>query len=201
MHTISVSGTFCGCYPLPSIITTDRVSADGSDTTGSGSADEFFEVEDIFSNVVDLQDSKVDRTDLLEDNISGFEVEPHSSQPHVSDDRNQNHHVEVDPSLQLVEDINIKDSVVKSVDLKPTIVEDVELKPTIVEDVELKPTIVKEVDMMSSIIEEVDMKSTIVKDVDLKPMKVKDDDLKPTIVGTGDVFEIKETNDVFENRV
>ncbi|XP_076881684.1 formin-like protein 20 [Bidens hawaiensis] len=110
---------FVDADPLPSVITTDRVSADGSETTGSGSADEFFEIEDI-----------------LEDNISEFEAELHSSQHHVSYDRNHNHHVEVDLSLQSVEDVNIKNTLVRDVDLKLV----VDLKPTIVQEVNMKST-------------------------------------------------------------
>ncbi|XP_076960649.1 formin-like protein 20 [Bidens hawaiensis] len=116
---------FVDADPLPSVITTDRVSADGSETTGSGSADEFLEVED-----------------LLEDNISEFEAELLSPQNHVS------YHVEVDPSLQSVEEVNIKNTLVKGVDLKLV----VDLNPTIVKDVDSKTTIVQEVDMKSTVL-------------------------------------------------
>ncbi|MFS7962961.1 putative tensin phosphatase, C2 domain, formin, FH2 domain, protein-tyrosine phosphatase [Helianthus anomalus] len=121
---------FVDADPLPSIITKDRVSADGSETTGSGSADEFFEVEEIFNNAVDFHDSEMDHTDLLEDNIPGFEAGLHSSQ----------HHVEVDPSLQLKEDVNIKNTIVENIDLKPTTIKEGDMKSTIVKDVDLKST-------------------------------------------------------------
>nr|XP_043639556.1 formin-like protein 20 [Erigeron canadensis] len=123
---------FVDADPLPSIINTERVSIDGSESTGSGSGDEFFEVEEIFSNAVDHDDFKVEDTSFFEDDISGFEVEPPSSQDHPSYGRNQIHHHEADPSLQLVEDVDLKPTIVKDVDTKASIFKDVDLKSTVV---------------------------------------------------------------------
>ncbi|KAI3686528.1 hypothetical protein L1987_80207 [Smallanthus sonchifolius] len=153
---------FVDADPLPSIITTDtRGSSDGSETSGYGSADEFFEVEDIFSNAVESHDLKVDPVNLLEDDISGFEVEPHSSKDYTSYDANQNHHVKVDPNRQLMEDVDLNNRIVKDVDLKNTIVNDLDLKNTTFKDVDLKPKIVNEVDLKPKIVNEVDLKSKV----------------------------------------
>ncbi|PWA38703.1 C2 domain, Formin, FH2 domain, Protein-tyrosine phosphatase-like protein [Artemisia annua] len=158
---------------LPSIITTDRLSADGSETTGSGSPDEFFEVEDIFSDAVES-------THAFEDDMSESGLESHSSHDRPS--------FESDPSLQLVEDVDMKTTIVKDVNLKPT-VKDVDLKST-VKDADLKAT-VNDVDLMATV-EDVNSKPVIVTDVDSKPTTVKDIDLKSAIVKDVDVKSIKE---------
>ncbi|KAK1407328.1 hypothetical protein QVD17_38942 [Tagetes erecta] len=120
---------FVDADPLPSIITTDRDSSpDGSESSGYGSADEFFEVED---------------------DISGFEVEPELSPDHISYEANRNHHV--DSSLQSAEDVDLKNRTAKDVDLKNTTVKDVDLKNKVVKDVDLKPTTVHEVDLKSKV--------------------------------------------------
>ncbi|GJZ84341.1 formin-like protein 20 [Tanacetum coccineum] len=182
---------FVDADPLPSIITTDRLSADGSETTGSGSPDEFFEVEDIFIDAVES-------THAFEDDMSESEVESHSSHDRPS--------IESDPSLQLAEDVDMKTTIVKDVTKKPT-VKDVDLKPTVkdadleptvkdidleptVKDVDLKPT-VKDVDVMP-LVKDVDSKPVIVTGVDSKPTIVKNVDLKSAIVKDVDVKSIKE---------
>ncbi|KAJ0585766.1 putative tensin phosphatase, C2 domain, formin, FH2 domain, protein-tyrosine phosphatase [Helianthus annuus] len=139
---------FVDADPLPSIITTDRASSsDGSETSGYGSADEFFEVEDIFSN----HDHDIESTNLFEDDIPDFEVEPHSSQDHISYDANNNRHVKDDPSFQLVENADLNNKSVKDVDLKNTIVNEVDLKNTVVKDVNLKPAIANDVDLKDKV--------------------------------------------------
>ncbi|KAL8244136.1 hypothetical protein R6Q59_010394 [Mikania micrantha] len=142
---------FVDADPLPSIITTDRVSDDGSESSGYGSPDEFFEVEEIFSNAIDVHDLKVDPTNLLEGNNSGFEAEPHSTEGHISYETNQNCYVKVDSSLQLMEDIDLKNRIVKDVDVKNTTVKGADLQNTIVKHAYAKPTLVNDVDLKSKV--------------------------------------------------
>ncbi|XP_071694438.1 formin-like protein 20 [Rutidosis leptorrhynchoides] len=164
---------FVDADPLPSIINTERVSTDGSESSGSGwgSPDEFFEVEeDIFNNAVDHHDSKGESLTFSEEGISVSDVEEIFNNAVDRPSFDEYHHHEADQSF---EEVDFKPTIVKDVDLKPPIVADVDLKPTIVKDVDLKPTLFKDVDLKPPIDEDVDLKSTINSD-DLVE-EIKDD--------------------------
>ncbi|CAI9283995.1 unnamed protein product [Lactuca saligna] len=111
---------------LPSIIPTAGVAEDENESEGSNSADEFFEVEELF----DAFDSHHD-----------FKEEPFFPEENEPDVESE----EVHPGIQSVNDVDLKSTVVlKEVDSKPMVAEGVDLKATAVavEDVDLKGKVV-----------------------------------------------------------
>ncbi|KAI3673387.1 hypothetical protein L6452_39505 [Arctium lappa] len=156
---------FVDADPLPSIITTEGASEDGSETTGSASPDEFFEVEEIFTGVLEgeamhlLDDNRID----VETDDTAMEVtEPYSPQDLPSYDENQKRHAKDDPTFQSVGDVDLKPKVEKDADLKPTVVKDVDVKPMVAKDIDVKPMVAKDVDLKPTVVEEVDLKPKVV---------------------------------------
>ncbi|KVH98496.1 Actin-binding FH2, partial [Cynara cardunculus var. scolymus] len=124
---------FLDADPMPSIITTEAGPEDGSETE-SASSDEFFEVEEIFSSVVDGEDAKAESGPHLikdskgdaksHDKVFREETEPQAFQDSVPDDGDKKCddkkkcNVEVDSNLQSVKDTDLGN---RDGDLKPTV--------------------------------------------------------------------------------
>ncbi|KAL5746782.1 hypothetical protein ACOSQ2_024079 [Xanthoceras sorbifolium] len=99
-------------------LTTVVTSEDGNET-GSASPEEFFEVEEIFSNVVDSQEGKGDsdtqtvletkQNDIDHKEVWKEDVDPPTFQDCASDDGHHKHDVKVDPNVDAVKDITVDD--------------------------------------------------------------------------------------------
>ncbi|KAK9278701.1 hypothetical protein L1049_028276 [Liquidambar formosana] len=98
------------------IRTTEVASEDGNETE-SASPEEFFEVEEIFSNVVDGQEGKGDDIHIVQDNTLDDENQKevwkeedrHSFEDCTSDDGNHKLDGKLDPNLLAVKDIAVDD--------------------------------------------------------------------------------------------
>ncbi|KAK8587452.1 hypothetical protein V6N12_021945 [Hibiscus sabdariffa] len=96
-------------------LTRVTTSEDGNEIE-SGSPEEFFEVEEIFSNVVDMLDGKVHDGSLAvhdkkleQKDVRREDVDPHRFQELASNDGNKKQDVKVDSRIDAVKDIAVDD--------------------------------------------------------------------------------------------
>ncbi|XP_059441696.1 formin-like protein 20 [Corylus avellana] len=181
-------------------LTTVVASEDGNETE-SASPEEFFEVEEIFSNVIDAQEAKGDydnhvgqdntRDDIVQKEVWKEELDPHTFQDCASDEGTPKQDVKVDSNIDAVKDIAVDDVKYKLDErvhsdlhlVKDIAVDDgVNLHSTVAAaDMQINLETKEVVEDVSGKLEEMEDNNVTQKNLDSKVLRQKSDKLLPSV--------------------